>query len=238
MTKTKRAPFRRAVRALVLVVASFCLVALFLFYYSRPRPFDESEPPPTAGVDYKKSFKWSDSIPHLYRAAALSSHEAVRLLLHNTLHLRTYVAIELQASARPGEPIYDARLGDTILETVITSKIDEVVQERIDSRGTMTSVYYPLPRQPFPFTVITAMKSHNQPYASLIFDLTRRTSLTGRQVETEYGAPQERAMDAQSFILFTYRTETKSYTAKTKFQIHPDSNKVRRVSISVQRKTR
>lgn len=228
------------VRAMIVFFASFCIVTLALLWYARTPAFDESEPPPSPKVNHKEPFKWSDAIPHLYQAAALPPKEAVRVLLQNSVHLRTYVAIELISASKPEDPFRNAELGEPILENAITPKVDEMIAKRIRSEGSLTSVDCVLSRQPFPFTVITALKSHTHPYASLVFDLTEGSGVSARSIKAEYGLPLERTtdpLDGES-LLMKYRTETKSYTATTVFKLNARSEQGRSVTVSVQRRTR
>lgn len=235
---TMPAKSRRALCVLALVVASFCVVTLVLYWITKPRPLDDSEPPPPGRVEYKRAFEWSDAIPHLYQAAALPPREGVQLLMQKSSVLRTYLAIGFIISPPPENPFRDAKFGDPDLEKAITTRINEIVRNRLDSSGAITSVDYELSRQPYPYTVITAMKMNTQPYAILIFNLTPRTTLTGKQVEAKHGVPQERGVDRDGHTLITYQTGTKSYTAKTQFQLQQGSDRVRSVSISVERKYR
>jgi hypothetical protein len=227
-----------AVRVLALIMVTFCLVGLFVWWHSKPRPFEEAEAPAPMVIDYGKSFDWRDAITPLYRAAALPADEAVKLLLQNTVDLRTNVAIALLTERRSGEsntePIYHAKLGDPALEAAITQKIDDLVRQRLQSHGDMTSVDCWL-RQPFPYSAIIALKSHTEPYASLVFEMSEGSALTENGIAMKYGPPQNRAIDEGSFSVTTYQVETKSYVAKAAFQAEPNNSQIRRISISLKR---
>lgn len=227
-------------RVVVLMSVTFCVVALILYWYIRPKPF---EPPATdaelADVNYKKSFEFEDTFPTLDRAAGMSPEDAIRLLLQKTAHLRTYMAIELKAGCRSEslDAICIARLGDPPLEGMITKKIDDVIAARINSKGAITSVDYTLSRQPFPFTVIVALKSNVRPYASLVFYLPDGNSTTLSSIQQRYGAPDEQTVDNESYPLLSYKKTATNYTAKIEFQMDPNSREAKRVSINLQRQT-
>jgi hypothetical protein len=236
MSKWEQIP--AVIRLGILFLAMVAVVAVALFWYVPA--WDESEPPPLPKENYQGSFKWSQPIYHLYQAAIRPPTEAVTLLLQTSLHLRSYVAIEILSTATPGDPLREAKLGDPILEKAITLKIDEMILKRIVTKGSMTSVSCVLSRQPFPFTVIHALKSHGVPWASLVFDLPEGSLVSPRTIEAECGALLERKpdpFDSDNFLM-TFRTETKSYTATTVLKLKTSTEQAKSVMITVQRRAK
>jgi len=230
-------------RLVIGFLATFCVVALVLYLYIKPRPFCResfSTNSTLTPADYKKSFEWEDVIPHLDRAACLSPKDGVRLLLQNVSLLRASVAIQLQARCNEQsiETICTAGLGQPTLEAAITSKIDENIAARTSSFGTMTSVDYVIPHQPFPFTAITALRSHNSPYAALAFEMPDRSPYSRSRIVNKYGRPTDEKVDAESYQLLSYKSDSTEYASNMQFQINPYTDATRRVTVSVQKHRR
>jgi hypothetical protein len=216
---------------LVLALGSFVLVAVILFVVFPPK--DDSKEPALPAPDYQKRFEWADAIPYLRRAAALPPEEAVRLLLQNSVHLRTYVAIELTACA--SGPFCNQRVGDPALETEITRRIDDAIKAKLRTGGSVTSADIAFPRQPYPFTFLAALKPHTSRSATLIASLTRGNGLTLTRVINNYGEPAEERTTARGRIL-VYKAEGADYTSKTEFTVSGNTGETTDVMISVQRR--
>jgi len=216
-----------------------------LVWYGKSRTLDETEPPPASVATYNTRPEWRDYIPWLYQAAALPQSEGVRLLLQHDLFSRTYAAIEILRAChgdnanipKPADPVCKANLGDEILESAITKKIDNIIATRTRSDNTLLSVDCS-PDQPFPVDMIVAMRSRGSPYACLSFQLPVGNGTTVDQIERRYGTASDRSIDAQGFDTLTYRSGTSSYDAKTYFRFDSVTGELRRVMISVDRRYR
>jgi len=219
---------------LALALASFVVVAAVLFALFPPG--DEAKDAPLPPVDYKKRFDWGDTLPYLRRAAALRPEEAVRVLLQNSVHLRTYVAIEFSAGCGSdgSRPFCNAQLGDPVLESEITSRIEEEIKARLRMSGQMTSADVAFPRQPFPLTLLIALKSNSSPYASLVASLPRGNGLTLARVIERYGEPHEERISADARIL-VYKAEADGYSNKMEFTVNANTGETRSVAVSLQR---
>lgn len=206
-----------------------CLVALAVCMFSALAGTSAQ------GGQHQKTFELDDMIPHLQRAIDMPPKEGVKLLLQRTPHLRTYMATLLQVArpCPPSDPICTAQLGDLILERAINREIATIVELRISTKGTMTAVDYEFERQPFPFTVVTALRSRTEPYASIVFDLPRRTTYTGSRVLEKYGPAEERRVNDETWL--SYRIENAGYTVVRRFRIDIQSNEVRQQSLSLKR---
>lgn len=230
-------------KLLGLLLVTFCVVAAFLFFRT-PRSsavheleYDYAAPPAV----YKSAFDWQNSIPHLYRAAGLSSGKAVRLLMQTSVDLRTYLSMQLQSACRqPGDApqpdICTAKLGDLNLERPITEKIDEILAKRTQGRNGITSADYSLSELPFPWTSITVMKSDTDPYTLLSLETPRDLPYLVSEVENHYGPPDKRMTDHDGYTLMTYEKTTDDYAARAEFQVDPLSGKVRQLTITLHRR--
>jgi hypothetical protein len=227
------------------LLATFCVVALVLFLLKAKPSASEEElesdyiAPPTA---YKGGFQWQNQIPQLYRAAALPSDKAVRLLLQTSVDTRTYVAIQIQsACGQQGDaPQLDrctAKLGDASLERAITKKIDEILAKRTVDRNHLTSADYALAEFPFPWASITVMKSDTAPFTLLSLEPPRDVPYLASEVVNRYGPPDKRTTDNDGYTLMTYEKTTDTYSAKAEFQVDPSREWVRRLTISLHRNT-
>jgi hypothetical protein len=241
------APTSNTRKIVVLMALSFIVLALALFVFRKRSPPGSSADtdiatPVLAKVNYEKSPEWSDAIPFLYQATLLSPKEGVSLMLQSAVQVRTYAAIQLQrAAGRAGEEgsaIYNAKLGDPVLEAAINKQITDTVSQRTDSHGSITSVDYPMTQQPYPFIAIMALRSNTEAYASLVYELSQGGGYTAAQVENKYGVPPETTVDPESFRLLTYPTVTDDYFAKIAFRVESGTEEVRRITVTMQRRIR
>jgi len=231
-------------KLLGLFLVTFVAIAVWLFWRNPHRSATESAleldyaAPATA---YKSGFDWQSSIPNLYRAAGLSSNDAVRLLMQTSVDLRTYVAIQLQSGChQPNETarpeICTANLGDSDLERLITARIDEILGKRTQTRNSLTSVDYGLTEIPFPWTSIIAMKSNSDPYSVLVLDSPRDIPYAVSDVETHFGSPDNRTTDQDGYTVMTYEKKTDEYDAKAEFHLDLSATSVRQLFISLRRR--
>jgi hypothetical protein len=234
-------------KIVALMALSFVVLALALFVFiKRSPPRGATDPdiatPVLANVNYEKSPEWSDAIPSLYQATKLSAKEGVALMLQSAVHVRTYAAIQLQRAARlvgdEGSAIYNAKLGDPVLEAAITRQIADTVSQRTDSHGSITSVDYPMTQQPYPFTAIMALRSNTEAYASLVFELSQGSGFTAERVKDKYGVSPETMVDPESFSLLTYPIVTGDYFAKIVFKVDAGDEEVRTVTVTMQRRVK
>jgi len=233
-----------AAKLLALFLVTFVAIAVWLFWRNPHRSATESalEPDYVApSTAYKSGFDWQNSIPNLYRAAGLSSNDAVRLLMQTSVDLRTYVAIQLQSGChQPDETaqpeICTAHLGDSDLERSITARIDEILEKRTKTRGSLTSVDYGLTEIPFPWTSIIVMKSHSEPYTVLVLDSPRDIPYLESEVENRYGSPNSRTIDQDGYTVLTYEKKTDEYDAKAEFHLDLSATSVRQLFITLRRR--
>ncbi|HLX81863.1 MAG TPA: hypothetical protein VKS43_14885 [Burkholderiales bacterium] len=237
MTKNSHG-FSRQVIMVFLIVASFIVVTAVLLatFDHKSSANKENNEDPLPVIDYKKRFEWADEIPYLYRASGMPPQDAVRLILQNSAHLRTYMAIQLLrgCSSESSDSICSAKLGEPALEEKISSGIDQEVTARLKSGGEMTSADISLLRQPGPFTRLIALKSHASPYASLVFFLTGGNGYSATRIKEMYGNPSDETSSDDSYVM-TYKSQTTSYSTKTEFQVNVNSGEAKRVMISLQR---
>lgn len=197
---------------------------------------DAHEPPVAAGpaefsVD---DFDWREMVPYLYVAAGLPGEQGIKALLENAKVLRAYVASDVQAECRSGRNPCAARGGSFTLQGEVSKRINQVVQEGTTHRRHITSVDYPLTRQPFPFTDIVALKTEKHRDAYLVLDFACN-SYTAAQLQNKYGAPYDTNV-FEWYSVYRYRLDTKDYAARVAFQIDPIDGAVLRVAISLKRK--
>ncbi len=186
-----------------------------------------------ARLDYSKPFELKDEIPNLYNAASLPPEEGVRQLFQNNVHLRTYVAIALQRQC--GSETQDrtcrAKLGDEVLETQITSLIDDLVNKRIHSGGSITSVDYAFNR-PWPFAAVTAMRPHSESKAYLVLGLFPGNFYTVSRILEQYGDPNDQRISGSPRSL-SYRTTAKNYVFVIRFQLNQGETEAEQIWLTL-----
>ena len=196
-----------------------------------------------AGVDYKKGFAPEDMLPPMNRAVELSAKEGLRLLFQLMPRIRSHMAFQLRrrcpSEGTPewwsADPSCRAKLGEPALETAISQAIDNLVELRTQSYGSLTSVYYEFSAVPAwgGLTVVTALRSRADPEVSIVYDFVRQNLYSISQVEQKYGPPARRSVDGESYTWFLYNRDTDEYTATIRFRFDPNYNEVRRVYIKL-----
>jgi len=199
-------------------------------------PSDSNQPSSATGsVEFSvDDFDWREMVPYLYVAAGLPGEQGIKALLENARVLRAYVASDVQAECRSGRKPCAARSGSSTLQGEVSKRIDQIVQEGTSRRHNITSVDYPLTRQPFPFTDIVALKTEKHRDAYLVLDFADN-SYTAAQLRDKYGAPYDTNV-MEWYSVYRYRLDTKNYTTRAAFEIDPIDGSVLRVAISLKRK--
>ena len=216
--------------------ATLCfMVSLMLSGLAPPMSSaDERDPPPTAVLGTELSadnFDWREMVPYLFMAACLPAEQGLKAVLENSGVLRTYVAIELQAESRPDENPSVAKDDGMTLEREVGKRIDEIVEQGFFERHKSAIVDYQLPRRPFPFSEIAAIKSEKHPDAYLILALADR-SYTAAQLQAKYGDPYDTDI-YQWYSIFKYRLDGPGYSSRAVFEIDPVDGAVIKVAISL-----
>jgi len=218
------------------------MMSLLLSAYAPPpsRAAEDSSSQPSrtsAQAEFSADdFDWREIVPSLFVAAGLPGEQGIKAVLENSKVLRAYVANEVRTECKSDKKPCSAKGDGFTLEGEVSKRIDEIVQEGIFHRHRMTIVDCPLPRKPFPFSEIVAIKSEKQGNAYLILDLTDR-SYTAMQVQAKYGVPQDTNV-TQWYSVYKYRLESTRYISKAVFEIDPVDGAVMRVAISLKPKNR
>jgi hypothetical protein len=175
-------------------------------------------------------FDWRETIPYLYIAAGMPAEQGIKALLENSKLLRAYIASDVQAECASGAK----PCATQSLQGEVSKRIDEIVQETTSRRRHITLVDYPLTRQHFPFTDITALRTDKHPDAYLVVDFAEN-SCTAAQLQDKYGSPYDTDV-VDWYGVYKYRLDTKNYTTRAAFEIDPVNGSVLRVAISLKRK--
>jgi hypothetical protein len=221
-------------------IASLVMMCLLLSGFAPPGSSagssNSNQPASIAGsgefsVD---DFDWREMVPYLYVAAGLPDEQGIKALLENSKVLRAYVASDVQAECRSSRKPCGARSSSFTLQGEVSNRIDQIVQEGTSRRHHITSVDYPLARQPFPFTDIAALKTEKHRDAYLVLDFADK-SYTAGQLQDKYGPPYETNV-IEWYSVYKYRLDTKNYVSRAAFEIDPVDGAVTRVAISLKRR--
>lgn len=176
-------------------------------------------------------FDWRRMVPYLSVAAGLPGEQGIKAMLENSRVLRAYVADDIRDECRMGKSPCGAKEEESGLEGEVSRRIDQIVQEGIIHRHNTVVVDYSLPRRPFPFSEIVALKSEKRQNAYLIFGFSDR-SYTAAQLQSKYGAPYDTNI-FRWYSVFEYRMESSSYTSKAVFEVDPTDGAVMKAAISL-----
>jgi hypothetical protein len=175
-------------------------------------------------------FDWRVVVQSLSVAAGLPGEQGIKAMLEGSKVLRAYVAEDIRDNCRRKNPCPPTEAGPG-LEGEVSKRIDQIVQEGVIHRKKAIVVDYSLPRRPFPFSEIVALKSEKRQDAYLILDFSDR-SYTAAQLQSKYGAPYDTNV-FQWFSVFEYRLDSPRYTSKAVFEVDPTDGAVMKVAISL-----
>lgn len=197
--------------------ATFLTLLLFFSVFAAPlsSASDGTQPSPTIPQSNLSAddFDWREVVSYLSAAAALPAEQGIKIVLENSKVLRAYVANELGSECKPADrnPCVAKQDRSTVDEEV-SRRIDKIVQEGIFRLHKTAMVDFPLSRQPFPFSEISALKSEKRKDAYLLLELADH-SYTADQVQAKYGVPYDTDI-FQWYSVFKYRLDSATYTSK------------------------